>query len=138
VADRATNALTQGSTPVHFTSREHNEAGNLTIGAQISSALVQIVRQIGATPRWVIAKGDITSNDIATDALGIKRAMVLGQIAPGVSVWECGPETLWPGLPYIVFPGNVGDAETLASVTRLLMNSDIANSPAQRTTNQSP
>jgi uncharacterized protein YgbK (DUF1537 family) len=48
--------------------------------------------------------------------------MVLGQIAPGVPVWRSGPESRWPGLPYVIFPGNVGDSETLARVVASLIN----------------
>ena len=46
----------------------------------------------------------------------MRRAMVLGQIVPGVPVWRLGPETRFPGMPYIVFPGNVGDLHSLADV----------------------
>jgi uncharacterized protein YgbK (DUF1537 family) len=64
----------------------------------------------------MLAKGGITSHDLAAKALGVKRAVVLGQIAPGVPVWKCGPESRAPGLVYIVFPGNVGQPETLADI----------------------
>ena len=37
-------------------------------------------------------------------------------MVPGVPVWKCGPETKMPGLPYVVFPGNVGAADDLARV----------------------
>jgi uncharacterized protein YgbK (DUF1537 family) len=43
-------------------------------------------------------------------------AVVLGQVRPGVPVWRLGPETRFPGLPYVVFPGNVGGPETLAEI----------------------
>jgi uncharacterized protein YgbK (DUF1537 family) len=52
--------------------------------------------------------------------LGVKRAMVLGQILPGIPVWELGPETKFPGLPYVVFPGNVGGPDALKEVVRKL------------------
>ena len=48
-------------------------------------------------PEFLIAKGGITSNDVAVEALGVKRATVLGQVVPGVPVWRCGEETLRPG-----------------------------------------
>jgi len=44
----------------------------------------------------------------------VKRALVLGQILPGIPVWELGAETKFPGLPYVVFPGNVGGLDALA------------------------
>jgi uncharacterized protein YgbK (DUF1537 family) len=50
----------------------------------------------------------------------VRRAHVLGQIVPGVPVWRLGPETKYPGLRYVVFPGNVGGPGALAEVIRSL------------------
>jgi len=63
-----------------------------------------------------VAKGGITSSDVATDGLNVKRAMVLGQILPGVPVWKTGPESRFENLVYIVFPGNVGGPTALADI----------------------
>jgi uncharacterized protein YgbK (DUF1537 family) len=52
--------------------------------------------------------------------LKVKRALVLGQILPGVPVWQLGQESRYPGLVYIVFPGNVGGPEALAEVVAKL------------------
>ena len=48
------------------------------------------------------------------------RAMVEGQLLPGVPVWRAGVETLYPGLCYVVFPGNVGGADALVELYRVL------------------
>ena len=73
------------------------------------------------SPAWVVAKGGITSHDVAVRGLGIRRAEVIGQLFPGmVSVFrpiEAAPEAV--GTPYVVFAGNVGDDETLADVVDL-------------------
>ena len=42
----------------------------------------------------------------------MKCAKVLGQIRPGIPVWQTGAESLFPGTPYIIFPGNVGEVST--------------------------
>jgi uncharacterized protein YgbK (DUF1537 family) len=106
-------ALTAGRDVVLYTSRErvtrHGLAGDLGIGARISAALVEVVRGVNVAPRYLIAKGGITSSDIATRGLDVERAWVMGQIMPGVPVWRLGPESRWPGMAYVVFPGNVGD-----------------------------
>ena len=47
---------------------------------------------ISSTPRYILSKDGITSSDLATDALKIKKAMVCGQILPGVPVWKLGNE----------------------------------------------
>ncbi len=75
-----------------------------------------------APPRFVIAKGGITSSDVASRGLEIGRAMVRGPMLPGiVSLWEPidGPAR---GIPYIVFAGNVGTEESLADVADKLSN----------------
>jgi uncharacterized protein YgbK (DUF1537 family) len=84
----------------------------------VSDALVKIVRNIETHPRFVIAKGGITASDLATRAFDVKRAWVMGQIQPGVPVWQFGNETRAPGLIYVVFPGNVGKEDTLTEIIR--------------------
>jgi uncharacterized protein YgbK (DUF1537 family) len=86
---------------------------NLAIGERVSSSLVQIVQALATRPAWLVAKGGITSSDVATRALGVRRALILGQALPGVPVWRTGAESRWPGLALVVFPGNVGDRGSL-------------------------
>jgi uncharacterized protein YgbK (DUF1537 family) len=96
---------------------ERPEAG-LAIGQSVSAALCEVVQRVveRVRPGFILAKGGITASDVATQGLGIRRARVLGQIAPGVPVWRAGAESLTPDLPYIVFPGNVGAPDTLRQV----------------------
>ncbi|CAK7222660.1 hypothetical protein SEUCBS140593_004976 [Sporothrix eucalyptigena] len=94
-----------------------DEAASLDIGATVARALVSFLTQLSTQPAYVVAKGGITSSDMATKALGFRRARVVGQAAPGVPLWRCDePTAKWPGLPYVVFPGNVGSNETLYEV----------------------
>ncbi|MFV0465143.1 MAG: four-carbon acid sugar kinase family protein [Lachnospiraceae bacterium] len=79
----------------------------------ISEALQACVGRLTVVPSFVIAKGGITSSDVGTKALLVKKALVLGQIQPGVPVWQTGSESRFPGIPYVIFPGNVGAADTL-------------------------
>jgi uncharacterized protein YgbK (DUF1537 family) len=112
--------LSSGRDVVVHTSRKlitgKDKQDNLSISQRISSTLVDIVTRCTAVPRFVIAKGGITSSDLATKAFRVKRAWVLGQIMPGIPVWRFGPESSCPGLPYIVFPGNVGGPAALTSI----------------------
>ncbi|PON44691.1 Ketose-bisphosphate aldolase, class-II [Parasponia andersonii] len=91
---------------------------SLDINFKVSSALVEIVRQITVKPRYILAKGGITSSDIATKALEAKCAKIVGQAMAGVPLWQLGPESRHPGVPYIVFPGNVGDSKAVAELVK--------------------
>uniref|UniRef100_A0A1J3I939 Putative oxidoreductase YgbJ n=1 Tax=Noccaea caerulescens TaxID=107243 RepID=A0A1J3I939_NOCCA len=91
---------------------------SLDINSKVSSALVEVVSKITTRPRYILAKGGITSSDTATKALKARRALVIGQALAGVPVWKLGPESRHPGVPYIVFPGNVGSSTALAEVVK--------------------
>ena len=125
VAAAANEALADGKDTMIFTSRNF-AAGDadepLKIGSIISDSLVAIVRRIDKRPAWMIAKGGITSSDVAVKGLGVKRAEVIGQAFPGVPIWLTGDNSRWPGLLYAVFPGNVGDTCTLADMIETLRN----------------
>ncbi|MSU35501.1 MAG: hypothetical protein EXS36_10375 [Pedosphaera sp.] len=95
-------------------------ARNLQIGNSVSAALVTIVQRLTVRPRYLIAKGGITSSDLATRGLGVKRAMVAGQLLPGIPVWRLGSEAKFPELNYVVFPGNVGGPDALAEAVSKL------------------
>jgi uncharacterized protein YgbK (DUF1537 family) len=86
----------------------------------VSEALSSIVSSLKIRPGYLLAKGGITSSDLATRGLGVRRAQVLGQILPGVPVWRLGQESRWPDLTYIVFPGNVGGPDVLAELVSIL------------------
>jgi uncharacterized protein YgbK (DUF1537 family) len=122
VVEFLNNTLTQRQDVVVFTSRKlltgKDHESSLYIGRKISQGLVDIVRSVSIRPRYVLSKGGITSSDIATQALGIIRAKVLGQILPGVPVWQSGPESRFPDMPYIVFPGNVGSSDAVSEVVK--------------------
>lgn len=93
----------------------------LRLSVKISDAVQSLVGRLSVTPAFVIAKGGITSSDVGTKALAVKRANVLGQIRPGIPVWQTGEESRFPLTPYVIFPGNVGDDETLREAVEILI-----------------
>lgn len=93
----------------------------LRLSVRISDAVQSLVGRLSVTPAFVIAKGGITSSDVGTKALAVKKAYVLGQIRPGIPVWRTGEESTFPGTPYVVFPGNVGETTTLKEAAEILM-----------------
>ncbi len=118
---------------VVFTSRDlvrtDDPAESLAIARSVSDAVVEVVRRVReAKPAWVVAKGGITSHEVAENGLGIRRARVEGQFWPGqvslFSAQEAPDEVL--GAPYVVFPGNVGGEQALADVVDVLTASVAA------------
>ncbi|KAG9148432.1 hypothetical protein Leryth_016916, partial [Lithospermum erythrorhizon] len=121
-SEMANNFLRNHKDTLIMTSRElitgKTPSESLDINFKVSSALVEIVQRITATPCYILAKGGITSSDLATKALEAKRAKVVGQALAGVPLWQLGAESRHPGVPYIVFPGNVGDSNAVAEVVK--------------------
>ncbi len=105
-------------TPVVYTSRQEIRLADANqrqhLGQQVSDFLVDIVHRLPFTPSYLVGKGGITSHDILTKGLGIQSARVLGQIISSV------PCVMTSDFPYIIFPGNVGNEDSLAEVFRKL------------------
>ena len=93
---------------------------DLGAGRAISAALVSVIQGLGRRPDWVIAKGGITSSDVALHGLGMRESRVAGQLQPGVPVWIAGAESRWPGLMLVVVPGNVGGPAALVEAVTML------------------
>jgi uncharacterized protein YgbK (DUF1537 family) len=127
VVGEVTTALASSDVVVH-TSRllvkRDDPAESLRIARTVSAAVVAVVQRTLAQhpPRFVIAKGGITSSDVAAFGLQIRRAVVRGPMLPGiVSLWQPvdGPAR---GIPFVVFAGNVGDDRSLLDVVAILSN----------------
>ena len=105
-------------TPVVYTSRQELRLADADqrqhLGQQVSDFLVSVVCRLPFVPSCLVAKGGITSHDILTKGLGVKCARVLGQIIPNV------PCVMTKDFPYVIFPGNVGDDESLRAVYQKL------------------
>ncbi|MGM0874811.1 MAG: four-carbon acid sugar kinase family protein [Bacillota bacterium] len=122
VLREAETKVAEGITTVIYTKRERLDLGEgmkeeeLRLSVEISDSVTSIVRNFSIKPNFIIAKGGITSSDVGTKGLCVKRATVAGQIAPGIPVWKTGEESTFPGIPYVIFPGNVGAVTTLKDV----------------------
>jgi uncharacterized protein YgbK (DUF1537 family) len=101
---------------------------SLGISRRVAQHLARVVATCvaQAQPRWVIGKGGITASDVATVGLGLRRAWVVGQMLPGrVSAWTSAASNEHGHPLCVIFPGNVGDAESLAEVVlRLRTHAD--------------
>ena len=92
--DTIQQVVDMGLTPVVYTSRQEIRLDDANL------------RQHA----YLVGKGGITSHDILTKGLGIKSARVLGQIINSV------PCVMAEKFPYIIFPGNVGNEQSLSEV----------------------
>lgn len=116
-----------GKTAAVYTRRERfdldtdDKDEQLRISVQISDAVTSIIANLSVRPNFIVAKGGITSSDIGTRGLKVQKATVMGQIKPGIPVWMTGDESKFPGLPYVIFPGNVGTEATLREAVEVLM-----------------
>ncbi|CAN5377094.1 four-carbon acid sugar kinase family protein [soil metagenome] len=123
ISKKINSLLQQGKDVVVYTSRtlitDKDKKKSLLIGNKISQELVNLVLGLTVRPAFFIAKGGITSSDLAVKGLGVKRAIIKGQILAGVPVWKLGAEARFPDLFYTVFPGNVGDETSLAKAVNL-------------------
>ncbi|HEY9653834.1 MAG TPA: four-carbon acid sugar kinase family protein [Coleofasciculaceae cyanobacterium] len=114
-----------GQTPVVYTSRQEltfdNVQTRLQFGAAVSALLMDIVRGLPSDIGFLISKGGITSNDVLSTGLALRSARLLGQILAGCSMVRTPADhPQFPNLPVVLFPGNVGDADALATVYRRL------------------
>ncbi|MDJ0527471.1 MAG: nucleotide-binding domain containing protein, partial [Microcystis sp. M53600_WE12] len=112
-------------TPVIYTSRQEltfaSVQKRLDFGVAVSTLLMDIVKGLPSDISFLISKGGITSNDVLSTGLSLQSARLLGQILPGVSmVRTAADHHLFPNLPVVLFPGNVGDVQALATVYQRL------------------
>lgn len=118
--DRVSRIHADGKTPVIYTSRQELQFGDvqtrLNFGVAVSDLLMDVVRGLPRDIGFLISKGGITSNDVVSKGLALPTARLLGQIIPGCSVIRTPTDhALFPDLPVVLFPGNVGDRSGLAA-----------------------
>ncbi|MEP7372707.1 MAG: four-carbon acid sugar kinase family protein [Chitinophagaceae bacterium] len=126
ISKQTDQLLSSGNNVVIHTSRRletgSDAESNLKINALVSDFLVSIMKGITVRPKLIIAKGGITSSDLASEGLSAMKALVLGPVIPGVPVWQMDTKSKFPGINYVVFPGNVGEDGSLLEVCRKFEN----------------
>ena len=130
IVRRCEQSHTAGHTPVVFTSRLEkafpDQATRLAFGEMVSAFLMDVVRNLPRTLGFLVSKGGITSNDVLSSGLALRTSRVVGQILPGCSVVCCPADhPRYPNLPVVIFPGNVGDDQALATVYGRLAGHEV-------------
>ncbi len=127
VTAEAEAVIKSGRTAVVYTSRKllvpdtADKDEILKVSVEISDAVTAVIGSLSVKPAFILAKGGITSSDVGTKALRVKKATVMGQVLKGIPVWMTGEESKFPGMPYIIFPGNVGDETALRQIVEELV-----------------
>ncbi len=125
ILEKVRTAHADDKTPVIYTSRQELQfktaETRLEFGEAVSALLMDIVRGLPADIGFLISKGGITSNDVLSTGLSLKSVRLLGQIIAGCSVVKTEADhPLFPNLPVVLFPGNVGDTNALATAYKRL------------------
>lgn len=118
--DRLNTIHQAGDTPAIYTSRQEltfdSVQVRLKFGEAVSALLMDIIRALPDDIGFLISKGGITSNDTLSKGLALPTARLLGQILPGCSaIVTPSAHDRFPNLPVVLFPGNVGDENALAT-----------------------
>lgn len=120
IASNLRSQLDQRGLAILSSERQRSAIHNtLQHGEKIMSALTSAVEELRGDVNVVISKGGITSSEVARRGLGATQAHVLGQILPGVSIWniDMGDNK---SILYVVVPGNVGDERTLLEIVQAM------------------
>ena len=124
---RRVNEMLSSTDVIVYTSREvagpSGHPSELEVGSAVSAALVEVTRRVdrGLELAFVVAEGGTNASEVATKGLGVRRAEVMGQLLSGkATIWVLPEDSGYPGLPYVVFPGDVGETDALAKVIQKL------------------
>ena len=99
------DTLNAGHDAALFTAREHvagtDSASGLAIGRAVSTALIAIVQGVAATanPGYLIAKGGITSHDLAAEGLGRGASPSSASCSPASPSGRWGRKRACPACP---------------------------------------
>ena len=127
--DRLTQSVTEALRAGHValaTSRDvhrtEDAKASLDVAGAVSSAIDEVVARVIASepPAWIVAKGGITSANMVTKVLALRRGWIVGQVFDGqLPLWrDDNPDDSKPFC--VIFPGNVGTEATLTDVVRKL------------------
>jgi len=120
VISRGREKLTERSFAMVTSERNRSgEHNTLEHGEKVMQAIIASVQELCTYADVIVAKGGITSAEVARAGIGATKGWVLGQILPGISVWTMNDQN-GRELLYVVVPGNVGDPETLMKVLEIV------------------
>ena len=90
----------------------------LEVAVAISKELTGILSMLEVRPSFLITKGGITSYDCLSHGLKVKKGLALGQIDKNIGVLKILDDSKFKDMPVVIFPGNVGNVDTLYNVMK--------------------
>jgi uncharacterized protein YgbK (DUF1537 family) len=84
-------------------------------GMRIARGLARVIAGTRDAADLVVSKGGITSAVAVRDGFGAREALVVGPLADGVALWRV-LDGSGEHARLVVFPGNVGDDDSLADL----------------------
>jgi uncharacterized protein YgbK (DUF1537 family) len=122
---RLREALDERRIPVLYTTRRPMPFASpekcLDAGERIGMYLASLVRGMPSTLGFFIAKGGVTSALILRHGFQVRAARVIGVLSACVPMISLPPGAgADAGMPYVIFPGNVGDENALVNAVTLL------------------
>jgi len=99
----ADGVIATGGVAIIYTSRSlvsvYARHDHVQVAALVSKELSMIAASLTVRPAWLIAKGGITSSDVATGGLGVRRARGPGATGRGSACMAVGTGIPFPGPP---------------------------------------
>ncbi|NQV09785.1 MAG: four-carbon acid sugar kinase family protein [Cyanobacteria bacterium] len=125
LAEAMANVMSTGRTPVLFTSRDEAICGGDEerdrLGRALALQIAGLAARLPPELSYLISKGGTTSQTLLSSGLDLGTVRLEGQVLPGLSLLRLPADhPLFPALPLLTFPGNLGTAGTLREAWRCM------------------
>ncbi|WP_399252946.1 four-carbon acid sugar kinase family protein [Synechococcus sp. CS-602] len=129
LAEVMANVIAAGRTPVLFTSRGeaicHDAEERQRLGRALALQIARLAARLPVELSYLISKGGTTSQTLLSSGLDLGTVRLEGQLLPGLSLLRLPADhPLFPALPLLTFPGNLGTAGTLRQAWRRMQGFD--------------
>ena len=124
LVDHIKDLIKNKYTPVLFTSRKvisfQDKYEEFSFNEALAIFMAQIVRELKHEIGYLVSKGGITTNTILSEGFNIASAYLEGQIMTGISLLSVNLQEINTCIPFITFPGNIGEPDTLQKIILIL------------------
>ena len=126
LVDQIKDLIKEEFTPVLFTSRKvisfREKCEEFSFKKDLALFIAQIVKELKHDIGYLVSKGGITSNTILSEGFNIESAYLEGQVITGVSLLRVNITETNTCIPFVTFPGNIGEPNSLEKVKLILEN----------------